>query len=327
MNTLNIFPRELREAYVRYTELLGVEDSQRYHFKTLLISIFASIFVSVGIWIITRFNPLYILLIGFIGIFVFQAFFYFNLSLKAGARVSKMEAHFPDVLQLMASNLRGGITVDSSLVLAARPEFAPLDEEIKKTGKEIATGRDIGSALIRMAKRIGSDKIKKTIYLIISGLRAGGNLADLIEQTSRNMRTQEFNERKVVSSVLMYVIFIFFAVGVGAPLLFSLSALLVEILIILLGGLGGITASTEIALPLMMNSVKISVNFIVWFTVMFIIVTDIMASLVIGLIQKGEEKGGLKYLVPLLTVSLVIFFVVRLLLRGYFITNFLTNIG
>lgn len=219
------------------------------------------------------------------------------------------------------------MTVDSSLVLAARPEFAPLDEEIKKTGKEIATGRDIGSALGRMANRIGSDKIRKTIYLIISGLRSGGNLADLIEQTSRNMRTQEFSERKVVSSVLMYVIFIFFAVGIGAPLLFSLSALLVEILITLLGGLSGITSTTDVSLPLMMSSVKISVNFIVWFTVMFIIVTDIMASLVIGLIQKGEEKEGLKYLIPLLTISLAIFFAIRLLLRGYFISNFLGNIG
>ena len=74
-----------------------------------------------------------------------------------------------------------------------------------------------------MSDRIDSEKISKVITLIISGLKAGGNISDLLEQTSKNMKEKEIIEKKAASSILMYVIFIFFAVGIGAPLLFGLS--------------------------------------------------------------------------------------------------------
>ena len=74
-----------------------------------------------------------------------------------------MEEAFPDFIQLMSSNLRAGITVDRSFMLSARPEFFPLDDEISKAGREIATGQDTGRALLNMSERIGSEKIEKTI--------------------------------------------------------------------------------------------------------------------------------------------------------------------
>lgn len=321
MNTLNLIPKSLRQNYINYLEILGEKDAQKYNFRSIIISFVISFFITAVLFLIYRFNLALILpLILVLFIFV-QIFYYFKVSLQAGYKVDKMEIIFPDVLQLMASNLRAGMTMDNSLMLSARPEFSPLDEEIKKTGKEIATGSDIGSALIRMANRIGSERIKKTIYLIMSGLRAGGNIADLIEQTGRNMRTQEFSERKVTSGVLMYVIFIFFAVAVGAPLLFSLSATLVDVLINLLGGLT--ITETATSLPIMLSSVNISSTFINYFVIIFIICTDILASLVMGLVQKGEERQGLKYLIPLLLISLVIFFTIKLALGNYFSSAFI----
>ena len=153
---------------------------------------------------------------------------YFNKSLKKSKRIKQMEHSFPDFLQLVASNLRSGTTIDKSILLSARKEFAPLDDEIFTVGKDITTGRSVEESLKEMSDRIGSDKIEKTILLIISGMRSGGNLAILLEQTSSNMTEREFVEKKASSNVLMYVIFIFIAVAIGAPMLFALSGIMVE---------------------------------------------------------------------------------------------------
>jgi len=226
-----------------------------------------------------------------------------------------MELIFPDVISLMASNLRSGITADRAFLLSARPEFSPLDKEILKTGKEIATGKEIIHAFKKLSDRIDSEKISKIITLIVSGLKAGGNISDLLEQTSKNMKEKEIIEKKAASSILMYVIFIFFAVGVGAPLLFGLSSILVEIVIQLTSRMPDV-GSSQMNLPFTFSTVSISVNFVIYFSLIFIIVTDLISSVVIGLVNKGEGKAGLKFFLPLVAVSLTIFFAIRILLSN-----------
>jgi len=181
--------------------------------------------------------------------FLLHVFLYFKISLKASARIKKIEAVFADAISLMASNLRSGVTVDKAFLLSARHEFSPLDEEILKTGKEVATGKDIVYALKKMSDRIDSEKISKTVLLIISGLKAGGNISDLLEETSRNIKEKEVIEKKAQSTILMYVIFVFFAVGVGAPILFALGSVLVEIII----ELSSRTPNIEVAITANIN--------------------------------------------------------------------------
>ncbi len=256
-------------------------------------------------------------LVIFIGLIVLTwLYLYFSAALKESARISKMEEVFPDFLQLMASNLRAGMTIDRAMLLSARKEFDPLDKEITETGKDIATGRKIKEALLDMADRIGSNKIEKTILLIISGIEAGGNLAVLIEQTASGMRERGFVEKKAASSVLMYVIFIFVAVAAGAPLLFSLSGVLVGVMTDLLVGVPDMS-NAAINLPFSMTGVGISVSFVVWFSVVFILAIDVLASLVLGLVAKGEEKQGLKYLPFLVVISMIVYFLTRVVLQNF----------
>jgi len=247
---------------------------------------------------------------------LFQIYLAIRQILKESERLKKMENSFPDFIQLVSSNLRAGMTTDKALLLSSRKEFAPLDEEILHLGKDLVTGKEIAVALEEMGERIKSEKIRKTINLIVSGIKSGGNLAILLEETSSSMRERNFVEKRAASNVLMYVIFIFFAVAIGAPILFGLSSVLVEILTNLLSTLPEIDAS--VAIPFTLTSISVSVSFITYFALAFIIATDIMASLVLGLVSKGEEKEGLKYLLPLALVSIVIFLVVRVVLRDYF---------
>lgn len=260
------------------------------------------------------------LITAFVGFAVVAGLFFVYIYLKSRSRknekIRKIESSFPDFLQLMASNLRAGMTVDRAMLLSSRPEFAPLDKEILNVGKDIATGRSIETALLDMSKRIKSEKVEKTILLIISGIRSGGDLAILLEQTATRMREKEFIEKKAASNILMYNIFVFIAASFGAPVLFSLSTLLVETLSNTLTNMPSVDA-TYTNLPIALSSINVSVNFIKYFSLFFIVVTDVLAALVLGLVSKGEEREGFKYIIPMLVISLSIFFIIRIVLSGF----------
>jgi len=293
----------------------------RTYKKEILIGLIVGVLISSGVLIIYK-NPVssLISLISFFGVSILYG--YFRRTLKAAAKIKKIESVFPDFLQLMASNLRAGMTIDRALLLSSRPEFDPLDREIIAIGKDIATGKTLESSLTEMAKRINSSKIEKTVFLIISGIRAGGNLSILLEETSRNTRQRGFIEKRAASNVLMYVIFIFIASSVGAPILFSLSSLLVQTLVNTISGMQSFTEITTSSLPFSFSQVNISVDFIKYFSVVFIITTDILASLVLGLVGKGEEREGVKYIIPMVIISLAIFFALRIILSGFVINLF-----
>ena len=235
-------------------------------------------------------------------------------SLKRTDRIKKIESVFPDFLQLVSSNLRAGMTVDKAILVSARPEFAPLDKEIFQTGKDISTGKPIGMALKSMADRINSENVTKTLLIVLSGIRAGGNLAVLLEETSSTMRQRGVVEKKAASQVLMYIIFIFLAVSVFSPGLFALSGVLVETMNEMMGGISPDMVPSN--LPLSFSSVSISQDFVFYFSLTFIIFMDIMASLTLGLVSKGSEKEGIRYLPIMLILSLFIFFVLGKLLSG-----------
>src|SRR3989344_3916780 len=196
--------------------------------------------------------------IAFLAFFILiEMYFLIKELLKKSAKIKKMEDVFPDFIELMASNLRAGMTIDKALLLSSRKEFSPLDEEILNLGKDIITGKETTRALSSMANRIKSDKIRKTIDLINSGMRSGGNLSILLEDTAVSMRERLFIEKKAASNVLMYVIFIFFATAVGASILFGLSSVLVEVMTRILAN-SGIDTQFSTKLPFSISQVTVS---------------------------------------------------------------------
>ncbi len=311
MNTLQFYPKPIRKQYIKNIRNAGIDKHpERYH-NTILIQTIVLTAIASSMFLLFNISAIFIPVV-----FIFLIIaFYFKVSITASNRIRKMELIFPDVVSLMASNLRSGITIDKAFLLAARPEFDPLDKEILKTGRDITTGQDIIYALRNMGDRIESERIEKVITLIISGLRAGGTISDLLEQTAENMKKKEILEKKSRSTILMYVIFIFFAVGAGAPVLFGLSSVLVEIIIELTARIPDVgTLQTD--LPFTFNEVGISLNFVIYFAVFFMLISDLISSMVIGLVQKGDAKAGLKYFIPLAASSIIIFFIARTFLSG-----------
>jgi len=292
---------------------------QKPDILTPLIVLIISILIGIGAYFIFE-NKQNSAIVFMVSLVLISLYLFIKEKLRISAEIKKMEEVFPDFIELMSSNLRAGMTIDNALLLSSRKEFAPLDREITTLGKDIMTGKEINKALSEMASRIGSEKIKKTIDLITSGIKSGGNISVLLEETAINMRERSFIEKRAASNVLMYVIFIFFAVAIGAPLLFGLSAALVQILTNLLATIP--TAEMPTNTPFTLTKITISVSFVTYLSLMFLAATSLFASMIIGLVNKGEEKAGLKYALPLVAISAIVFFAIKTFMIKYFSSLF-----
>lgn len=305
----NWFPRKFRNYFnklVLYSRLRVNKDKFLGFFSVLSLGI--SLVVSFLISIIFDTSFFLVFLITFV---VIEFGAYFTFSLKADAVGRTVEDVLPDALQLMTSNLRAGLTTDKALLLAARPEFGPLSTELDRVGRKLALGGNIENALIEMSDRIRSEKFKKAIMLIVSGLRSGGELTDLLDQVANNLRQERFVDEKIRTNVLMYVIFIFVAIGVGAPMLFGLSSFLITVL---QENLATIEIPETTSIPITFSQVEISSSFIVFFAIISMITSSLLGSLILGLISAGKEKRGVKFIPILIVLSLSVFFLVRFLI-------------
>lgn len=310
-----LYPKKL---LVKYKELLDYANLgiDPYKFTGFVLS-FGFVFGWMAGFLLGamfKFNLWFTFALAF---FTFEITVYIWLLLSVDAKASVIEKALPDALQLMSSNLRAGLTPEKALLLSARPEFGPLTEEITRIGKDVMIGKEVSSALMDMTNRVKSDKVRKTMELIVSGLRSGGELASLIEQTARNLRDQEFVDQKVRSNIRMYVIFIFSAVCFGAPLLYGLSSFLVDVMTNVISKVDIPKESMgTLSMPLTITKVSITPEFVMTYVVTSLVMTAVMGSLILGLISKGEEKQGFKLIPILIAVSILIFFSVRFLVSA-----------
>ncbi len=253
---------------------------------------------------------------------LFLLIFYILFVLKADAIAREAETALPDALQLMATNLRAGLTTDRAFIVSAREDFGRLNIEFKRVAKEIATGEDLTESLSNMSKRIKSNIVSRTIDLVNFGIISGGELAALLEESAASLRQQLLTRKQVHSSVLMYTIFIFAAVGFISPLLFSLSTVLTEIITSTLGTIDVAPADVASQVPLMITQIAINVTFIKIFSIVLLVFTSVLSSFALGLINSGEEKDGLKFIPILVAISIAVFFLVSIAVRfglAYFV--------
>ncbi len=309
-----LYPERLRLVYKQLLIYANIDKPlENYLSSMFIITLISSIVFS---FLLTLFLGINFFLI-FLALFIVFQFVSFSwLTLNAESRGRFIEELLPDLLQLMASNLRAGYTLDKALILAARPEFGDFKEEINRAGKDVATGKDFNQSLLDMSSRIKSNKLNKSVQLIVAGVRSGGSLVDLLSQSASNLRQQKMIDERIRSNVLVYVIFIFAAIGFGAPVLFSLSSFLIDIMSTVFADVDLPDTTGGIDMPISFSEVTIDPSFIIRYTIVSMIIASVMGSLIIGLISKGKKREGLKYIPVLIIITISLFFIVRALIGG-----------
>lgn len=242
---------------------------------------------------------------------------FMSLFFLVDARTKKAEQALPDMLQLMASNLRAGMTPYQAMIMSKRPEFGPLEEELNYATTKALGNENFYHVLMNMGKRINSSLIERTMKLIISSLKSGGHLANLLEELAQDISDTRGLKNEITANTKTYTMFILFAVLIGAPLLFAIS-------IHFVGVVEGMQSKSNIAtadfgLGLMSGELSINTAFLANISIVTLIITSLLACMLVGVITRGNQKYGLRYVPIVMGGSIIMFFIARTVVTNMFV--------
>lgn len=128
-------------------------------------------------------------------------------------RIKLIEQYLSDFLRDVAESNRSGMTLEKSIEAAAGGNYGPLTEEMKIVSSQISWGIPFEEALLKFTQRIKSKLVQQTLLIVVESYKSGGDIADILETVSEDIRTLKEIESKRRSDLQIYVIstyFIFF---------------------------------------------------------------------------------------------------------------------
>ncbi len=237
------------------------------------------------------------------------------LYLKVEDRIKRIEEVIPDMLQLIASNLRAGMTPYQALNVSARPEFGPLSEEMKIVVKRSQGTESFPELLLRMTENIRSDMLDRVVKMFSSAIHSGGKLAQLLEDIALDIsQTKELKE-ELMTTTKTYTTFIMFTIIIGTPLLLAISIHFIELIANIQTKA---PAAVGFGMQFLSGGVMMTPEFLTTISLILLIVTSILTSMLIGVIKEGKELYGLRYSPVLIIGTLMTFFIARYIVGSIF---------
>jgi Flp pilus assembly protein TadB len=301
----------------------GIETKPEMFSKWIvIISLAINIFVGVvfaikyaGLFGLGFFSVILLILSAWLAIFLIVLFLlwlalYVVLDLLTYKRKVGIEEVFSDYLLLVSTNIRAGMPIDKALWYAVRPRFGVLANEIEIVAKETMSGEELETALKNFSNKYESHVIKNTINLLIEGINAGGELAELLSKVSQNIQDNKLLKQEMTASISAYAIFITAAALIMAPLLFALSSQLLMVV-------SSITGSTQmpdtgsVSMPifaLKMGNVGVTQKDFLIFAFTNLFLTSLISAIIVSILRKGDIKSGIKYIPIFIAVCLIVFY-------------------
>lgn len=317
------------QSFVR--EAGGEIDSSVWLAKTLLLSILGGIAFAlllawqvdfVNEWLKTLrvgfvFDPITSGALGFVlGLGMMIAFRYVQIYYLIESRSRVVENILPDFLLLVAGNIRAGMTSFSAFRGSARPEFGALSEEIKAVSARSLGVESFTEALSTISNKIKSRNLTETVGFFLQAMKSGGRLAQLLENTSADLRRTQDLKKELQAATATYVIFVGFVIVIATPLLMAVSVEFVE----LIGKIQGQSLSSgaqELAgTGFVGGKVSITPEFLTGIAYILLFGNSVLAGLFMGTIGSSKPLLGLRYTMPMFVISLVVFFISKQFLKG-----------
>lgn len=252
---------------------------------------------------------------------LYVVFIFLYIEYKIDQRKTQVEVMLPDFFQIVAANLRSGISMERAMLLAARPEFGSLSDDVKEMSRRVFGGQTLEASLQEFAARYRSYQLQHAVRMIVEALRYGGAMSDLIGQIGRDVRNQQLIQKEVQGQLLMYTIFVAFAGLIAAPVLYGLTS---QMIVVTDSVWNGILQSNPNGLPttgvsfLRPSPPKITPETYRNFSYIAIIVITGFASLIMSAISTGSPLKGLRFMPIFIIVGIVVFLVVQSVIGGLF---------
>lgn len=132
-------------------------------------------------------------------------------------RIRRMEDRFPDFLRDIASSNKGGLTLASSVHVAAKGDYGDLTPEIRKMSDQLSWNVGFEEVFARFGKAVRTPVVQRTVSLILEASRSGGSTVDVLHAASRDAREIKGleNQRRLNMILYLSVIYVTFFVFLG----------------------------------------------------------------------------------------------------------------
>jgi tight adherence protein B len=105
-------------------------------------------------------------------------------------RRARFSEQLPDVLQLLAGNLRVGYGLLQSVDTAAKEAQAPASDELRRAIAEMRLGRDSVESLAAIAERLANEDFGWVVQAISINRDVGGDLAEVLDSVADTVRAR-----------------------------------------------------------------------------------------------------------------------------------------
>ena len=148
----------------------------------LLIAGFGMAGYFVGVLFLHRLAP------GILGMLLFAPMPYLYVRFKKSQRMKSFAEEFPDALDLLVSALRAGLSFSAAMQIVSEESPEPVRGEFAVTVEEQSLGLDFRETMFNLTKRVDSLDLRFFITSVILQRETGGNLAEILENTSKLIR-------------------------------------------------------------------------------------------------------------------------------------------
>jgi len=212
-------------------------------------------------------------------------------------RVKLIELFLSDFLRDVAESNRSGMPLERSIESAAEGSYGPLTEEMRIVSSQISWGVPFEDAMLKFSKRTKSKLVQQTMLIIVESYRSGGDIADILETVSSDIRSLKDIESKRRSDLQIYVIstyFIFF--------------LFLAIILVLSKSFVPATPQLNNVAQMVGGTVsKVSEDDFITFFFHLSLIEAFFAGLVSGQMGEGSITAGFKHSFILIVVTLLSF--------------------
>jgi Flp pilus assembly protein TadB len=234
------------------------------------------------------------------------------LSILTTNRTNAVEETLPDILSMVAQNMKAGMTSYNALWSAARPEFGPLAIEIQDVAKATLTGIPLTDALIGMTNHVRSTKLPRSIRLIIQGMKSGGDLPQVLQAITIDMRREQNLKKQMAAETSAHAIFIIFAIMIGAPLLFSVSFQFITIFSTMMTKLNVEDLSKNAPASMVtLSPMAITPDFFNFYAILILAISGFFAAMLVGILRTGNPISGIASTPAFVAIPIAVFYAMK----------------
>jgi flagellar protein FlaJ len=214
-------------------------------------------------------------------------------------RDTRINDAIADVFEELATSLRAGATVEQALLDLTKIQKGPLIEELQMALNDMEGGYSFEEALQNIISRADVLLLKRILKIVIDGRKAGGELANILDAVASDARDMARLQRERSSKTLMYVIFLFAAGAIVAPLIFGF-VMQISSVIININNSSGVLNASPLEIPIF--GFKLS---ILW---MYLMIECTISGIMMSFVRGARIwKGILFYSLPMMLSSTIVF--------------------